>query len=286
MGKISEAPEGMAWCSYHQCYEPVEEFGVSRASSNGLQDKCRAGMKVRNINNHAKHNSLRDLCAATYGMTNTEWEALEPAVRTPKRDKVRTAHTYMGDGRWVRKGFVNTESEAQPLHNVVQLVQPEPKQELPEKLVPDLTKKQRKVMVAVRTQQARLRAQVLLIENGCRITGLQDPSSLVAAHIKPHAKGKAHEKVDYDNCILLTPSLHNLFDRGLISFDDEGRLLRSPDLTLEQEKAMGVPAKIENPKPFRAGQLPFLRWHREVIFIKPQPRTQPCCIPPKNCHAG
>jgi predicted restriction endonuclease len=144
----------------------------------------------------------------------------------------------------------------------------EAKQEAPEKLVPNIDVEQRKVLTKRRSQQSQLRAQVLVMENGCRVTGLQDPASLETAHMKPYATTNEFSAVDYDNCILLTPNMHNLFDRGLISFTDAGELMKSYALTYEQAAAMGVPALVDKPQRFRPEQIPYLRHHQRNVFIR------------------
>lgn len=36
-------PPGMKWCSAHKCHEPLENFGINRASPDGLAAICLAG---------------------------------------------------------------------------------------------------------------------------------------------------------------------------------------------------------------------------------------------------
>ena len=43
--KNVHAPKGTAWCSWHQQYEPVENFNKSKSRSNGLDNRCREGAK-------------------------------------------------------------------------------------------------------------------------------------------------------------------------------------------------------------------------------------------------
>jgi putative restriction endonuclease len=58
----------------------------------------------------------------------------------------------------------------------------------------------------------------------CAITGCAVLSMLDAAHILPFKDADDEAKIDPDNGILLTPSLHRAWDSGLLSIDNEGRL--------------------------------------------------------------
>ena len=68
---------------------------------------------------------------------------------------------------------------------------------------------------------------------------------------------------------MLTPSIDHLFDRGFISFADEGEVLISPVADRVSLRRMGV----ECEKPiltgrFNGDQKYFLEYHRAQIFLK------------------
>jgi putative restriction endonuclease len=48
-----------------------------------------------------------------------------------------------------------------------------------------------------------------------------------ASHIKPWCESTNEERLNGENGLLLTPSIDHLFDRGFISFEDNGELLIS-----------------------------------------------------------
>ncbi|MFV0389192.1 MAG: sacsin N-terminal ATP-binding-like domain-containing protein [Pyrinomonadaceae bacterium] len=63
-------------------------------------------------------------------------------------------------------------------------------------------------------------------EDKCRITGLEFPELLIASHIKPWKDCKSdNEKIDGNNGLFLSPHIDKLFDKGYISFSDEGEIL-------------------------------------------------------------
>ncbi len=59
------------------------------------------------------------------------------------------------------------------------------------------------------------------------VTGIAEPSILIASHIVAWSIATPEEKVDPHNGLPLIPNLDKLFDRGMISFADDGRLLYS-----------------------------------------------------------
>ena len=87
----------------------------------------------------------------------------------------------------------------------------------------------KKSVIAARRGQGTFRSNVERIERSCRMTGITNSSLLIASHIKPwRACSSAQERLDGQNGLLLTPDADLLFDRGFISFADDGNVLVSP----------------------------------------------------------
>ena len=63
----------------------------------------------------------------------------------------------------------------------------------------------------------------------CAVTGLSVPTLLVASHIVPWSKEKA-SRCDPGNGLLLNALHDKAFDRGLITFDEDMRMVVSPTL--------------------------------------------------------
>ena len=117
-----------------------------------------------------------------------------------------------------------------------------------------------------RRGQGIFRANVRLIENHCRVTGVKNIKHLRASHIKPWSVSSKEEKLDGFNGLLLSPHVDHLFDRGFISFGDSGDLLLSRELNpvvLDQWKI----AKSTNVGSFKVNQMKYLEFHREEIFL-------------------
>lgn len=84
-----------------------------------------------------------------------------------------------------------------------------------------------------RPWQAAYRNQLLRIWGACAVSGCRITSLLTASHIKPVIHCTESEKTDPYNGIFLSKVFDALFDRGLISFEDDGRILISSSLQEE-----------------------------------------------------
>lgn len=92
----------------------------------------------------------------------------------------------------------------------------------------DLDDTMKRSVILARRGQGKFRANVEAAERSCRLTGVANPSLLIASHIKPwRLCASAHERLDGMNGLLLTPDADWLFDRGFISFEDDGGILVS-----------------------------------------------------------
>lgn len=75
--------------------------------------------------------------------------------------------------------------------------------------------------------------------------------------------------MDGENGLLLTPNADSLFDRGFISFDDDGILLLSPVLETQVLHQLGLPVeRAMNVGQFTEGQKGYLAYHRREIFLE------------------
>lgn len=129
----------------------------------------------------------------------------------------------------------------------------------------ELSPTQKKQLITARLGQGKFRNNVKAIELRCRVTGTSDVNFLIASHIKPWADSDNAERLDGNNGLMLAPHVDRLFDRGFISFEDEGGLIVSPklpatllqDWSLEQRQAQ---------QPFNAAQRRYLDYHRNRRF--------------------
>jgi hypothetical protein len=74
----------------------------------------------------------------------------------------------------------------------------------------------------------------------CSITGITEPELLRASHIVPWADCTDEQRLDVHNGLLLSALWDAAFDRGLISFADDGAVLASPQLSEAARTALGL----------------------------------------------
>jgi hypothetical protein len=117
-------------------------------------------------------------------------------------------------------------------------------------------------LVKARRGQGVFRDNVEAREPFCRITRVSNPRYLRASHIKPWRKSSDSEKLDGNNGLMLAPHIDFLFDRGLISFEDDGKLIVSAQIEENALEAWGIPLEL-NVGPFSAEQSVYLKFHRE-----------------------
>ncbi len=78
----------------------------------------------------------------------------------------------------------------------------------------------------------------------CPMTGITERALLRASHIKPWADCADAERLDVHNGLLLSALWDAAFDRGLVSFADDGVVLPSPRLGEKERKALGLAGSL------------------------------------------
>lgn len=85
---------------------------------------------------------------------------------------------------------------------------------------------------------------------------------------KPWRHADNSERLDGENGLLLTPAVDHLFDRGFISFEDNGEILISPVADTRSLARMGIPPNERvRVGAFSTGQRHYLEYHRSEILL-------------------
>lgn len=134
----------------------------------------------------------------------------------------------------------------------------------------ELTETEKQQLTRARIGQGVFRQRVARIESQCRLTGVGNLAFLVASHIKPWRDSTNEERLSGDNGLLLSPHVDKLFDRGWISFTDEGALLIAPEAA-SVVAAWHLPTQTSGGQ-FSSSQRIFLEYHRKHIFQSPTER--------------
>jgi hypothetical protein len=130
-----------------------------------------------------------------------------------------------------------------------------------------LPETERDSVIKARIGQGIFRKQLLEMWDGCAVTGVKLPDLLRASHIKPWRNSTNPERTNRYNGLLLLPQYDHLFDKGFISFDDDGHLLRSPALERIPISQLGI-NESDRLRSVSDNHLAFLRYHREEMFVR------------------
>lgn len=120
---------------------------------------------------------------------------------------------------------------------------------------------EREAVIQARRGQGKFRFDLIAEWGSCAITGCTHPDLLRASHIKPWRDSSNAERLSIDNGLLLSANLDAAFDKGLISFDDDGRILISARLSASDATAAGINSGMRL-RSLRLGNRPFLASHR------------------------
>lgn len=129
--------------------------------------------------------------------------------------------------------------------------------------------KDRETKVLARIGQGKYREELKrLWDFSCSVTGCRIDDVLIASHIKPWRDcTENNEWLNPYNGLLLVPNLDSLFDKGYISFSDNGDIIISSKIGVIEYDSLGINAKMQLRFVLDEHKA-FLKYHRENIFIK------------------
>lgn len=123
-----------------------------------------------------------------------------------------------------------------------------------------LTERER--LQAARVGQGEFRSSLISYWQGtCPVTQVDHPAVLRASHIKSWSVSSNSERLNPNNGVLLAAHLDALFDRNLITFEDDGRLLISSLVSPANISRLGIPGGIRI-NGLSSEHAPFLQHHR------------------------
>jgi hypothetical protein len=132
-----------------------------------------------------------------------------------------------------------------------------------------LSETSKQALVLARRGQGLFRSRVSAVERHCRVTGIENLEYLTASHTKPWRDASNDERLDGENGFLLSPDVDHLFDRGLISFENSGKILVSPIADWSAMEQLGLKEALgRNVGHFSSGQRDYLEYHRENVFLE------------------
>jgi putative restriction endonuclease len=163
---------------------------------------------------------------------------------------------------------------------------PQSKQEgLPE-LIEDLTEIQNrrkdlkptelKALINARLGQGQYRKDLIeKWEGKCPLTGCTIVEALRASHILPWKLSNDKQRLDSNNGVLLAASVDALFDRHIISFEDDGTLIWNEESEITQSfEALGIGVN-RSIGSLNKKQANYMKQHRETYYLKTQESKSP-----------
>lgn len=121
------------------------------------------------------------------------------------------------------------------------------------------------------TNQDDWKSRLLIDQPCCPFTHVDDVRLLIASHIKPYAKCEnLQEKYDVENGFILSPLYDALFDKGLITFDDNKIMHISDWLSMNNRKRLNLVegSLVEGLPPIKGRRKEYLQYHRDNVFKK------------------
>lgn len=129
----------------------------------------------------------------------------------------------------------------------------------------DIPETERQALHQARIGQGAFRSHLLQRWNeSCAVTGCTVKAALRASHIKPWCESENSERLDPNNGLILSATIDALFDRGLISFKDDGAMLVSDSISSDDRAVLGLPASLR--LPLRDREKAYLASHRTRHF--------------------
>ncbi|MDU1116020.1 MAG: HNH endonuclease [Clostridium butyricum] len=104
-----------------------------------------------------------------------------------------------------------------------------------------IEEKYKEDFIKARIGQSKFR-EALIKKHGCKcsVCGLDIKEILIASHIKEYANCKNNEHIDLQNGLLLCANHDKLFDKHLISFDAEGKIIISDSISLKNYDSLEI----------------------------------------------
>lgn len=124
------------------------------------------------------------------------------------------------------------------------------------------------VIVKRRVGQSEFRSLLEVVHGShCHASLIDNRRLLIASHIVPWSKSTGEEKTDPDNGLLLAVNWDAVFDKGLIGFDDQGKVIFSDDLDQKTSDQLGLDRNVTlRESVLTPGRKKYLQRHRQDVF--------------------
>lgn len=229
-------PAGMHFLISYQGTESVDNYGQQIIWENKARNEFKI-IEIRPPSRPKDNRKKSDIAAARYNLHNQI-----PIGILHKVDKGINVVLGLGmiveensQGIFIVKPYPLNEGTSSAQNSLVKKLSGVINDsEIDEDLVTEVLKE-----IKQRKGQAKFRKLLLSKYKSCAICGVEADYSR-ASHIKPWAVSNDHERLDINNGLLLCPNHDYLFDKGLITFKENGEILISSKLSAPQQTSFNV----------------------------------------------
>jgi len=130
-----------------------------------------------------------------------------------------------------------------------------------------MTETERKAITRARVGQGKFREDLISYWHGCSISAFPRYEILIASHIRPWKEADNFQRLDVFNGLLLLPNYDKLFDKGYVSFGDDGRIIYSPYLPESDRALLGMDDSIHLLR-LEDRHRQYLSYHRENCLMQ------------------
>lgn len=109
-----------------------------------------------------------------------------------------------------------------------------------------------------------LRKMHIKINCSCKICGLKNESFLFVSHSKPWYIANNYERLDFYNTLFLCSGHNTAYDKGLITFSNDGQIIISSLLDEDTANKLGISKDIKID--LLPEHIKYIQYHRENVF--------------------
>lgn len=131
-----------------------------------------------------------------------------------------------------------------------------------------LTETKRETIILARVGQGRFRQKIVAKYQKCIITGISDQRLLLASHIKPWRSADNSERISSENGLLLSPLYDKLFDKGLITFRENGTIIVSGSLSSVDVHLINIDRQTVYLRDMSYELKKNMQYHNDKIFVR------------------
>lgn len=125
---------------------------------------------------------------------------------------------------------------------------------------------EREAIVKARVGQGKFRDKLVDYWRGCSVSTFSHFDLLIASHIMPWRDADNQQRLDVFNGLLLLPNYDKLFDKGYISFDDNGRIIYSRYIDDTDRRLLKMDSSLHLIK-IEDEHKTYLKYHRDNCLM-------------------